>query len=240
MYRLILTFTTLCLFLASCASAPATADPTAPAAVPTSAAAPTTASQPAPAATDAPAEAPAAGSQTTFVIVPGESSVSYEVGEVFLNRDNAFNSAIGVTTEVNGSILIDYTNPQNSTISPITVDISQFKSDSSRRDSVIRNDWLESSSFPIATFTPTLVESLPVAGQEATDYTFQVTGDLTVKETTRTVTFTVTARLEGSTLTGTASTTILMSDFGVGPINIANILTTEDEVKLTFNFIARP
>ena len=238
MYRPILILATLCLFLAACASAPVAADPTAPAAV--SAPTPTTASQPVPAATDSPAEAPAAGSQTTFVIVPGESSVSYEVGEVFLNRDNAFNSAIGVTTEVNGSILIDYTNPQNSTIGPITVDISQFKSDSSRRDSVIRNDWLESSSFPIATFTPTLVESLPAAGQEGTDYTFQVTGDLTVKETTRTVTFTVTARLEGDTLTGTASTTILMSDFGVGPINIANILTTEDEVKLTFNFIARP
>ena len=238
MYRPILILATLCLFLAACASAPVAADPTAPAAV--SAPTPTTASQPAPAATDAPAEAPAAGSQTTFVIVPGESSVSYAVGEVFLNQGNAFNNAVGVTTEVNGSLTIDYTNPQNSTISPITVDISQFKSDSSRRDSVIRNDWLESSSFPIATFTPTLVESLPAAGQEGTDYTFQVTGDLTVKETTRTVTFTVTARLEGDTLTGTASTTILMSDFGVGPINIANILTTEDEVKLTFNFIARP
>jgi hypothetical protein len=38
------------------------------------------------------------------LIVPGESIVSYEVGEVFLNQGNAFNNAIGVTTEINGSI----------------------------------------------------------------------------------------------------------------------------------------
>jgi hypothetical protein len=31
-----------------------------------------------------------------------------------------------------------------------------------------------------------------------------------------------------------------MSDFGFGPIDIAGILKTEDEAKVTLNFVARP
>jgi hypothetical protein len=41
-------------------------------------------------------------------------------------------------------------------------------------------------------------------------------------------------------LTGEAGTTILMSEFGIGPISIAGILNTEDEIKLSFTFVARP
>jgi hypothetical protein len=32
----------------------------------------------------------------------------------------------------------------------------------------------------------------------------------------------------------------LMSDFGFGPISLAGILNTEDEVKINFDFVARP
>jgi len=67
-----------------------------------------------------------------------------------------------------------------------------------------------------------------------------ITGDLTIKETTKPVTFEVTTQLDGETLTGEATATILMSDFGIGPISLAGMLETEDEVLLTFNFIARP
>jgi len=44
---------------------------------------------------------------------------------------------------------------------------------------------------------------------------------------------------EGDSITGEASTVILMSDFGFGPISIGGILNTEDEVKLNFIFVAR-
>jgi hypothetical protein len=46
--------------------------------------------------------------------------------------------------------------------------------------------------------------------------------------------------LEDGTLTGEATTTILMSDFGVGPISILGFIETEDEVILNFNFVAQP
>ncbi|NMC81001.1 MAG: YceI family protein, partial [Chloroflexi bacterium] len=48
------------------------------------------------------------------------------------------------------------------------------------------------------------------------------------------------ARLNGDTLSGTATSSVLMSDFGIGPISLVGMLQTEDEVKLTLNFVARP
>jgi polyisoprenoid-binding protein YceI len=186
-----------------------------------------------------PAETGAAG-PVTFKIVPGESRASYEVGETFLNQNNRFNLAIGVTSAVNGEIYADLANPPASTLGEISIDISQFTSDSSRRDNAIRGDWLESSRFPMAVFKPTGIESLPVSYVEGQEYAFRVTGDLTVKETTLPVTFDVTAALRGDTLTGKAATTILLSQFGVGPISILSVLKTEDEAKITLEFVARP
>ena len=83
-----------------------------------------------------------------------------------------------------------------------------------------------------ATYTATYTEGQPIS--------FTMTGDLTVKETTKPVTFEVTATLQAGVLTGTATTTILLSDFAVGPIEIAGMLGTEDEAKLTLAFVARP
>jgi polyisoprenoid-binding protein YceI len=178
--------------------------------------------------------------QTCYQIIAAESEVKYEVGETFINQDNRFAVAVGVTTQVTGEILIDRTNPQNSSIGAITVDISKFTSDSSRRDNVIRNDWLESARFPLAVFTPTSIEGLPSEGVEGQSYDLVINGDLKVKESTRPVTFTATVSLSEDKLSGVAQTTILMSDFGVGPISIAGILNTEDEVRIIFNIVARP
>ncbi len=178
-------------------------------------------------------------SEIVFRIVPGESRVTYEVAETFLDG-NRFNVAIGSTGGVEGEITIDPDNVPAATIGTISVDISQFTSDNNRRDNALRDRFLESATFPVATFEPTQIEGLPESYTEGESVSFQVTGDLTVRETTRQVTFDVTVSGTPDELTGEAGTTILMSDFGVGPISIAGILNTEDEVKLSFTFVARP
>ncbi|UCE00903.1 MAG: YceI family protein [Chloroflexota bacterium] len=174
-----------------------------------------------------------------FIIVPGESQLSYEVGEVFLNQNNAFNLAVGRTSQVEGEIIVDRNNPANSTIGPIRADISQFSSDSQRRDNTIRERYLESSIFPIVEFTPREIQGLPDSYQEGQEITFQVSGDLTIRDVTKPVTFDVQLSGQGNEIIGEATTMILMSDFGFGPISIGGILNTEDEVKTTFTFIAR-
>jgi polyisoprenoid-binding protein YceI len=180
-----------------------------------------------------------ASGQQEFNIVSGESAVSYEVGETFFNQNNRFNVAIGTTTQLSGKITLDPANPQNASISAIEVDISQFQSDSNRRDNTIRDRFLESGRFPIATFVPTQIDGLPESYTEGQPLNLKVSGDLTVHEVTKPATFDVQVTLANNELRGTASTTILMSDFGVGPIEMAGMLGTEDQVKINMEFVAR-
>ena len=233
------------LLLAACAPAaqtPQAVDPTAAATATTAPADPTPtvlpqATDPAPASPTQPA---AQSGQITYQIVPGESKVTYEVGETFLNQNNRFNLAVGTTTQVTGSIIGDANNPSAVTLGTFEIDISKFTSDSGRRDSYIRNNGLESSKYPIAKFVPTAIDSLPTSYTEGQDVSIKVTGDLTIKTTTRPVTWDVSTSLSNGVLTGKATTEILMSDFNVGPISILGVLNTEDKVKLTFDFVAKP
>lgn len=175
-----------------------------------------------------------------YVIVSEESQVTYTVDETFIREGNRLATAIGVTQIISGAVTLDPGNPQAASISPITIDISAFTSDSPRRDDAIRNDWLESAQYPIATFAPTNIQGLPATYTEGEEITLQIMGDLTVRETTQPVTFDFTGQLANKELTGTATTNIKMTDFGFDPPDIANILRAEDDVLLTFDLVARP
>ncbi len=174
-----------------------------------------------------------------YTIVPGETQVTYEVQETLFNQNNKLNTAIGVTNQATGDIYGNKADPSQSKIGTITVDISQFKSDRTMRDNFIRRNFLESSKYPLATFVPTSIDGMPESYQEGQSYSFKVTGNLTAHNVTKPVTFDVTASLSGNTLSGTATTMIKMSDFGVGPITLAGMLQTQDDVKLTMKFVAR-
>jgi polyisoprenoid-binding protein YceI len=189
-------------------------------------------------ASAASAAAPA-GTQR-FTIVAGESSVTYRVNETFINEGNRLNTAVGTTTVVRGEVFVDRARPANSRIGPISVDISQFKSDSARRDNAIRDRWLQSSRFPIAEFTATALQGMPESYQDGREVPVQITGNLKIRDVTRPVTFASTIRLDGTTLTVTGTTTIKMTDFGFDPPSILGILRAENEAKLEFKFVARP
>ena len=174
-----------------------------------------------------------------FAIVPEESQVSYHVGETFFNEDNRFNVAVGVTHGVQGEILVDRAHPRQSRVGTITVDISQFTSDSGRRDRAIRRRWLESARYPTATFTPTAIEGLPDAVVEGQDIPVRISGNLRVRDVTRPVMFSGPLKLQGATLTGTVRATIQMTDFGFDPPSILGFLKAENQATLDFQFTAR-
>ncbi len=230
--------------LAACGTPAATTSPEADSLQPTSADAtplPPPTAQPSATDTAQPTvEQAPASSLTVFKIVPGESQLQYEVGEVFINDNNRFAVAVGVTPQIEGEIAIDKSAPQNSTIGKITADVSQFKSDSGRRDNAIRGRFLESERFPTVTFVPTQIEGLPETHQDGQDIQLKISGDLTIREVTQPVSFDATVRLDGDQLSGQATTIILMSDYQFGPISVAGILKTEDEASVTLTFIARP
>jgi polyisoprenoid-binding protein YceI len=179
-------------------------------------------------------------SMQTLTIVPEESQVFYTVDEQFLREGIVDATAVGVTQEIEGEVMLDPENPQNTEISTITIDISAFESDEERRDQAIRENWLESATYPIATFEPTSIEGLPESYTEGEELNFQIVGDLTVREQTQPVTFDTVAVYDGEALRGTATTTVQMTDFGFEPPNIANVLRAENDALLTFEFVARP
>jgi polyisoprenoid-binding protein YceI len=187
-----------------------------------------------------PTEGESAELLMTFKLIPGESELQYEVGEVFINQDNRFNVAIGVTKQIEGEIIVDPTSPSSSRLGTFTADVSQFKSDSNRRDSTLRNRFLESATYPTVTFIPSQIEGIPDNYQEGEQVQLKITGDLTIREVTNPVTFDTSVKYDGEALRGEATTTILMSEFGFGPISIAGILNTEDEAKVTLFFVAKP
>lgn len=214
-------------------AAPTPAAPAKPADVQT----PAAPAEPGPSQSLATPAAPAAAPQV-FRILPEQSEVRYEVGEVFFREGNRFNVAVGITKVISGEVRVDRAQPRNSTIGPIVIDISAFKSDRARRDQFIRERWLESGRFPLATFTPTRIEGLPERYAEGTELALRVTGDLTIREATKSTTFAVAAKLQGDTLTATGTTAIRMTDFGFDPPEILGTLKAENEAKLVFTFVA--
>ena len=215
--------------------APALAATTAPTNVPATQAPDSAAPTVAPTTAPEPAVAPAAAQ--VYRIDATQSKASYKVSETFLDG-NRIVDAVGVTSAVAGDILIDRTTPANSQVGEIVVDISQLTSDSNRRDNAIRRQWLESAKYPLATFSNAVISELPAELREGTPFSFKITGDMKLHDTTQPMTWDVTMTLQGDGLTGTATTVFKMSSFNVDPPDIAGVLTVEDDVALTLDIVA--
>lgn len=174
--------------------------------------------------------------ETVYRIDATESSARYEVGETIAGQGAG--TAEGTTQGIAGDIALDKGRPAESRVGEIVIDLRQLRSDNSLRDRRIRADFLESEEFPLARFTTTAVEDMPEALPDSGDITFTLVGDLTVKETTLPAEWVVTARMVGDELTATATTTVKMSDYDIGPISIAGLVRTEDDVALTLELVA--
>jgi polyisoprenoid-binding protein YceI len=176
---------------------------------------------------------------TTFQIVPAQTTASYSVYEnlVFQNKPN--NDAIGTTHSVTGSFKI------RSGASPlvagmnIQVDLRTLQSDSSRRDGFIQQNSLQTDTYPYATFVSISTQGLPASYSNGQTIHFQLIGNLTMHGKTNKETFDVQGKVVGNTITGTATSTIYMTDFGIQPPNLANIAIAQNKVVITLNFTAK-
>lgn len=182
---------------------------------------------------------PAAPETKTFVIVPEQTTAQYSIDEVFIDQNNRLNTAVGKTNQVEGTLVLNFADPAASELGQFTVDISTLQSDSSRRDNAIRDRWLESARYPTATFVATEIRNFPPDAKEGEAISFQIVGDMTVRQTTREQVWDVTATLNGDTLTGTATTFLLLADYGVPVPEILGMLKVTDGLTATLNFTMR-
>lgn len=191
--------------------------------------------------------APAAAGQAVFVIDPAQSQASYTVHEQFL--ENAFSklgikagkvTVTGVTQQVEGEI---HANPENLSAPPagttITVGLTTLKTDQSRRDKWIQEKGPTFLKYPQATFQAKEIRNAPASYTPGEEITFQLAGDLTIRDVTKPVVVDVTAKVENGILTGTAVINAKMSDFGIDPPNFAKTLTVGDDVTIEVKIVAQ-
>lgn len=219
-------------------TAPAAAQPTAAGAAAPAEAAPTVG------ASAAEATAPAAQGEATaegpliFEIVPSESEARFVIDEVLRGSPT---TVVGATDQVAGQISIDPADPTASQVGVIQVNARTLATDNEARNRAIKNFILQTNSFEFITFSPTSITGLPESGAVGESYTFQVAGDLTIRDVTQPATFDVTVTpVSEERLEGTAMTTVLYRDFGLAIPDSPSVDTVADEVRLELEFVAQP
>jgi polyisoprenoid-binding protein YceI len=210
-----------------------------------------TATVPAPTITAVPPTATASPTEfagRSFELAPGESQASYTVDEEFfmgavtrLGRELGWFTTVGVTDQMTGTLRLEPTEAGGVELvsGEFAVNVRALDSDSDLRDERIQREWLVSNVFPEAYFAATALENFPAPYTPGTPAMFNLVGDLTLHGVTRTVSFSTTATLTDNTLSGLATTPVLMTDFGFDPPEIPGFMRAENEVLITLNFVFR-
>jgi polyisoprenoid-binding protein YceI len=170
-----------------------------------------------------------------FVVIPGDSSAKYVVEETLSGLPA---TAVGVTTDVTGEIYLTAEGLYDGAESKFTVDLSTLQTDESRRDNYVRQNVLQTDQYQFAEFVIGSIDGFPAGYVEGDEASLTLTGTMMIKEASMPITFTVLARQAGDTLTATADTEFLMSDFGIDPPQVA-IASAKDGVVLQIVIIAQ-
>jgi polyisoprenoid-binding protein YceI len=175
----------------------------------------------------------------TFQVVPAQTTASYSVYEnlIFQNKPN--NDAVGTTHSVQGSFRIRTSASPLVAAMNITVDLRTLQSDASRRDHYIQQNTLQTDTYPYAMFVSVRTQGLPASYSDGQFVHFQIVGNLTMHGRTNKEVFDVQGKVVGNTITGTATSTIYMTDFGIQPPNLANIAIAQNKALITLTFTAK-
>ena len=97
---------------------------------------------------------------STFQIVPAQTTAAYSVYEnlIFENKPN--NDAVGTTHSVQGSFHIRTGSSPLVAAMNIQVDLRTLQTDSARRDNYVRQNALQTDSYPYATFVSVSTQGL--------------------------------------------------------------------------------
>jgi len=201
------------------------------------------ASAPQPTAPPSPSESPTpAGTVSTSgpwtFTIDASSKTTVRVREV-LAQVRAPGDAVLNGTGVKGSFTLG-TDGVFSADSKITADLTTLRSDQGQRDQFIKDNTLQTRRFPTAEFVPEktsgLTLPLPVSGE----FTFTLSGRMTIHGVTKSVTFDVTAKRDGARLTTTAKAnpSWRFADFGMEQPRVASVLSIEDDIRVEITLVA--
>ncbi len=144
------------------------------------------------------------------------------------------------TNSIAGELALNSTTPSQSKVGEIVANIEQLTSNNSLRDKIVRDQYLESTTYPLATLSESTIQGLDGLASATTSAPITMTSKLHVKRTTNPVTWTGTAAFDGTRITASMSTTIKLSDFEAGPINKVGLVSTSDDATLKIELVALP
>lgn len=172
-----------------------------------------------------------------FRIDPNQSSATVVVEEELVG--SSVDKATLVTQAMSGEIALNTERAADSRVGEILVDVEQLTSDNRLRDRQIRANYLESTKYPIARLSDVKLSGAPKRFEQGTKTQFTLVGDLKVHDVTNPVTFDVNGEWEGDQLRLTASTTLTLSEFKIGPVALAGLVTAKDTATLELKILAR-
>ena len=161
----------------------------------------------------------------------------YLVQEQLL-RLNFPNDAIGTTKSVEGNIKINSNGQIDKSNSLMQVNLDDLKSDSSYRDRYVKNKTLETNIYKYAKFIPSeaIGANWPLPISETIE--FKLIGDMTIKTTTKRLTWIIKCSNNGSNLIGKATTEFTFEDFNITKPSAMSVVSVEDEIRLEIDFEA--
>ena len=183
--------------------------------------------------------APTLSTQTNaplYTIVSEQSQVSFMLGEV-LNGGNK--TVVGRTRQVVGQLQFDPSDLSTAQIGEIIVNARTLATDNDFRNRAIQNKILVTDQFERIIFRPTLLKGLPKTVAVGESAEFEIIGDLTIKDVTRSVTFKATATIsEQGKVAGHAETVIDYEAFNIFIPNVPSVTDVDPDVTLAIDFVA--
>ncbi len=180
-----------------------------------------------------------------YSIVPGESMARFELDEDLRSADTGWGAwtritVVGDTDQVFGDITLDTANLANTQLADIKIDANTFYTVEFVRKRNIQTKILESESYQFITFEPTKIRDMPETAQIGDTITFNLDGDLTIREISLPQTFAVTATLTSADeIIGSASTLVTRESYELEVPDVPHVNFVEDEVELYIDFVAR-
>lgn len=173
-----------------------------------------------------------------FEIDSSRSEVRFTLHELLGGQPT---TVIGTTNLVNGTLYFSEDAPQDTLLGEIVVNARGLMTDNDFRNRAIHSQILDTDSYEYIRFTPTSLRGLPDVLTMGETVSLEISGNLTIKDVTRMVTFSAQVTLISETqLEGHAETLVAYADYDIFIPSAPRVAEVDEEVLLEIDFIALP
>lgn len=174
----------------------------------------------------------------TWAIDSEQSAVRFELDE---DLQGVRTTVVGVANQVAGQLRFDPADLSTAQIGIIQANARTFATDNQNRNRAIQNRILQTGEYEFVTFEPTGISGLSESASVGDTVTFDIEGNLTVRDVTNPVVFSAVVNyVDANTIEGTVASIITYADFGINIPNVDFIANVEEELEIYIDFVAKP